>query len=326
MKHLALIWPDGGTIISSMVLTAEVIDTANLYYRSKGKRPVFAVSIIGSRQDQARRKGPFFIQPDKTLQETSHADLIIIPSLGYDIATALRQNAALIDWVTLQYKLGAEVAGLCTGTFILAAAGLLKGKQCSTHWSFANTFHAMFPEVDLAIEKVITSSHGVYSSGGALSAMNLVLHIIEKYYDRETAIYCAKIFEIDPNRNDQSGFIIFSGQKNHEDNEIKKAQLFIEQNVESKIVIEELSSQLAIERRSFDRRFKKATGNTPVEYMQRVKMEAAKKSFETTRKTVNEVMYDVGYSDIKTFREVFKRITGISPVAYRVKYNKEATL
>jgi transcriptional regulator GlxA family with amidase domain len=184
-------------------------------------------------------------------------------------------------------------------------------------------FREIFPGIDLAIEKIVTEAHGVYTSGGALSSMNLVLHIIEKYYDRDTAIYCAKVFEIDPDRNSQSAFIIFSGQKNHEDDEIKKAQLFMEMHVGDKIIIEELSTRFSIDRRSFDRRFKKATGNTPAEYLQRLKVEAARKSFETTRKTVNEVMYEVGYLDTKAFREVFKKITGMSPVAYRIKYNRE---
>jgi len=322
MKHLALIWPEGGSTISSLILTIEVIDKANEYFTARGKKPVFAVSLIGN-NTRPVKQGPVFIQPDKSIHDTDYVDLVIIPSLGDHITTSLKQNKEIIDWVNTQYKLGAEIAGLCTGTFILAAAGLLKGKQCSTHWSAADIFRNLFPDIDLAIEKVITAAHGVYSSGGALSSMNLVLHIIEKYYDRETAIYCAKIFGIDPDRNSQSGFIIFSGQKDHGDNEIKKAQLFIEQHVSDKIIIEELSSQFSIDRRSFDRRFKKATGNTPVEYVQRVKVEAAKKFFETTRKTVNEVMYDVGYSDVKAFRELFKKIAGMSPIEYRGKYNKE---
>jgi transcriptional regulator GlxA family with amidase domain len=184
----------------------------------------------------------------------------------------------------------------------------------------------MFPGVHLAIEKIITDEHGVYTSGGALSSMNLVLHIVEKYYNRETAIYIAKVFEIDLDRNSQSAFVIFSGQKNHEDAEIGKAQLFIENNFSDKIIVENLSAKFSIDRRNFDRRFKKATGNSPLEYMQRVKVEAAKKSLETSRKTVSEVMYDVGYTDVKAFREVFKKITGLSPIEYRSKFNREAVV
>jgi transcriptional regulator GlxA family with amidase domain len=149
----------------------------------------------------------------------------------------------------------------------------------------------------------------------------LVLHIIGKYYSRDAAIFCAKVFEIEFDRNDQSEFIIFSGQKNHDDEQIRAAQQFMESNIGNKIIIEKLSSQLSIDRRNFDRRFKKATGNTPLEYVQRLKIEAAKKYLETSRKTVNEVMYKVGYSDVRAFREVFKKITGMSPIEYKSRYN-----
>jgi transcriptional regulator GlxA family with amidase domain len=324
MKQLAILLPNGATTLSSLILTVEVIGKANEYFVEKGREPVFKIALVGNAKGKFISNGSFSIRLDKSTDELKSTDLIIVPSLGDDIETSIKQNKKNIDWVVSQYKDGAEVASLCTGAFILASAGLLNGKQCSTHWSAANVFKTMFPNVNLTIEKIITEEHGVYTTGGAISSMNLVLHIIEKYYDRETAIYCAKIFEIDLERNNQSAFIIFSGQKNHEDDEIRNAQLFMKKNVGDKILIEELSSKFSIDRRNFDRRFKKATGNTPLEYMQRLKIEVAKKSLELSRKTINEVMYDVGYSDVKAFREVFKKITGMSPLEYRSKYNKEA--
>jgi len=127
-------------------------------------------------------------------------------------------------------------------------------------------------------------------------------------------------------RQSQSAFIIFKGQKQHEDDVVRKAQAYIESNIDEKISVEDLSSRFAVGRRNFDRRFIKATGNTPVEYSQRVKIESAKKVLETSRKTINEVMYEVGYSDVKAFREVFRKITGMSPLKYRGKYNKEAVV
>ncbi len=324
MKQLAILLPKGHTLLSSLVLTIEVIETANEYFIEKGKQPIFNIVLVGDTKSKTVRNGFFSVHLDKSVNEIIKPDLIIVPSVGNNIETFLEQNKEIIGWVINQYKEGSEVASLCTGAFILAAAGLLDGKQCSTHWGVADVFKRMFPKVNLTIEKIITEEHGIYTTGGAISAMNLVLHIIEKYYNRETAIYCAKIFEIDLERNNQSAFMIFSGQKNHEDTQIRKAQLFMEKNVGGKIIMEQLSSELSIDRRNFDRRFKKATGNTPLEYLQRVKIEAAKKSFETSRKTINEVMYDVGYTDVRAFREVFKKITGISPMEYRKKYNKEA--
>jgi transcriptional regulator GlxA family with amidase domain len=152
----------------------------------------------------------------------------------------------------------------------------------------------------------------------------LMLYLVERFFDRACAIFCSKIFQIDIERSSQSPFHIFKIQKNHGDEVIGKAQVYIEENLTEKISFEKLASSFATSRRNFDRRFIKATGNTPVEYLQRVKVEAAKRNLEIGRKSIFEVMSEVGYSDDKAFREVFKRITGLSPIDYRAKYNKQA--
>jgi transcriptional regulator GlxA family with amidase domain len=182
----------------------------------------------------------------------------------------------------------------------------------------------MFPKINVQTDKLITDENGIYTNGGAYSFLNLIIYLVEKYYDRQTAIFCSKVFQIEMDRQSQSVFTIFTGQKSHGDDVIQKAQVYIENHVDEKISIGDLSSKFAVGRRNFDRRFIKATGNTPVEYSQRVKIESAKKAFETTRKTISEIMYDVGYSDVKAFREVFRKITGMSPLEYRNRYNKEA--
>jgi transcriptional regulator GlxA family with amidase domain len=131
------------------------------------------------------------------------------------------------------------------------------------------------------------------------------------------------VFEVDINRESQSPFTKFRGQKTHSDEGVRKAQEYIEQNFQEKITVDQLANFLAIGRRNLERRFKRATANTVVEYMQRVKIEAAKISFESTSDNVNEVMYKVGYSDTKAFRTTFKKITGLSPVHYRNLYNRD---
>jgi len=249
-----------------------------------------------------------------------------VPALSGDLKQALEANKAFMPWIIEQYENGAEVASLCIGAFLLASTGLLDGKKCSTHWIYANEFREMFPEVTLVDDKIITEEQGLYSSGGANSYWNLLLYLVEKYTDRQTAIFASKFFAVEIDRKSQSPFIMFNGQKRHEDEPIRKAQEYIENNITEKITIEELAGMFAIGRRHFERRFKKATNNTPVEYMQRVKIEAAKKQLETSRKNVSEVMYEVGYSDTKAFRTVFKKITGLSPVDYKNKYNKEAVV
>ena len=236
----------------------------------------------------------------------------------------LDANKDFIPWILEQRsKHGAEVASMCMGAFVLAKTGLVDGKQCATHWAGMNLFRQMFPQVDLVSNKIVTDENGIYTSGGAYSFLNLMLHLVGKYCGKGAAIYISKFFEIDFDRENQNQFVIFQGQKDHEDEAIRQAQIFIEGNVTEKISVEKLAEKYAISRRNFVRRFKKATQNTPLEYIQRVKIEAAKRTLESTQQNVNEVMYQVGYSDQKAFRTVFKKYVGLSPVAYKSKYNRD---
>ncbi len=327
MKHITIIVPDGQSTLSTIACIVgayEIFTQANGYWKETGKRELFRIELAGVSKTVEFEDGLLAVRPQVNISAISKTNLIIIPSLARNYQRAVKGNQLLIDWIEEQYKNGAEIASMCTGTFMLASSGLLDGKNCSTHWSAADTFRTMFPKVNLQADKVITDEHGIYTNGGAYSFLNLVIYLVEKYYDRQTAIFCSKIFQVELDRQSQSTFAIFTGQKLHGDEMVQKAQAYIESKVDEKISVEDLSSRFAVGRRNFDRRFIKATGNTPVEYSQRVKVESAKKAFENSRKTINEVMYDVGYSDVKAFREVFRKITGMSPLEYRSRYNKDA--
>jgi transcriptional regulator GlxA family with amidase domain len=323
MKHISILVPDGENNLSSIVGAYKILTRANAYFRESGGRDLYKIQLVGVKEEVAFHGGLFTVKPQVLLSSVLRTDLVIIPSLNHNYQQTIKMNTTLIRWIEEQYKSGAEVASICTGAFLLAASGLLTNRTCSTHWAFANTFRTMFPGIDLQEDKIITDENGIYTNGGAYSFLNLIVYLVEKYFDRKTAVFCSKVFQIEIDRHSQSSFIIFKGQKEHDDEVIKQAQEYIEKNVQERISMESLSSKFSVGRRNFDRRFIKATGNTPVEYAQRVKVEAAKKAFETNRKTVSEVMYEVGYSDVKAFREVFRRVTGMSPMEYRSRYNKE---
>lgn len=323
MKHLTILVPEGENNLSSIVGSYKIFMRANVCQKEAGKKEIFKIELAGVSGEVNFYGGLFAARPHRHIAEISKTDLVIIPSLNHHYQQAIGANSELIEWIGRQYRQGACVASICTGAFLLAAAGLLDGKSCSTHWSAAEQLKQLYPEVKLQTDQLITDEQGIYTNGGAYSFLNLILYMVEKYYDRETAIFCAKVFQIEMDRQSQSSFIIFNGQRSHSDELVRKAQNYIESKLEEKISIEDLAARFAIGRRNFDRRFIKATGNTPAEYAQRVKMEAAKKAFETSRKTVSEVMYEVGYADSKAFREVFRRITGLSPLDYRNRYNKD---
>ena len=327
MKQLTILVPNGqGNNLSSIVGAYKIFTRANEYWKKNGKKELFSIQLAGVSKKVEFYDGLFSVKPHTHISAIAKANLIIIPSLNHNYQKAVKENKLLIDWVERQYKQGAEIASICTGAFMLASSGLLDGRSCSTHWSAADHFKTMFPSVNLQTDRLITDEKGIYTNGGAYSFLNLIIYLVEKYYDRQTAIFCSKVFQIEMDRNSQSEFAIFTGQKLHNDEMVKKAQAFIESKLHEKISIEELSSKFSVGRRNFDRRFIKATGNSPIEYAQRVKIESAKKAFENSRKTISEVMYEVGYSDVKAFREVFRKITGMSPVEYKGKYNKEAVV
>jgi transcriptional regulator GlxA family with amidase domain len=325
MKHISILVPEEA-VLASITDPRYMFTAVNDFLKKSGKDPLFKVELVGLSKEVLLNQGSFTVHTDVLIKDVKKTDLIFVPALSGDLETALEINKDFIPWITAQHAKGAEVASLCIGAFLLASTGLLNGRKCSTHWIYANEFRSMFPEITLVDDRIITEEEGLYSSGGANSYWNLLVYLVEKYAGREMAILTSKFFAIEIDRKSQSPFIMFNGQKKHEDEPIKLAQEFIEKNVTEKISVEELAVKFAIGRRHFERRFKKATNNTPVEYIQRVKIEAAKKYLENGRKNVNEVMYEVGYSDNKAFRTVFKKITGLSPIDYKNKYNKNAVV
>ncbi len=322
MKDIAILVPETA-VAEGVTGPRYLFTTANQFLQAAGKEPLFKVQLVGEQKNVQVQDGVYSITTDVLLENSGQADLVIVPPVFGDMKNAIALNQASLPWIKKQYKNGAEIASLCVGAFLLASTGLLNGKKCSTHWAYYKEFKERFPEVEIVDGGVITEENGIYSSGGANSLWNLLLYLLEKYTDRDTAILASKYFAIDIDRESQAAFMMFTGQKDHNDEEVKRAQEYIEENYQDKITVDELAKMVAVSRRSFERRFKQATDNTVIEYLQRVKIEAAKRSFESTRKNITEVMFDVGYSDSKAFRNVFKKITGLTPVEYRNKYNKD---
>lgn len=321
MKQVTIIVPKCHVNLNTIGGAFDILSRANEFRMESGKPAAIELEIAGFQSEQKSHAGYLAVNP-KDIRDISHTDMILIPAPLNGYETLAKDNKELVDWICQQYKSGAELASMCSGGFLLAATGLLDGKKCSVHWNKVAAFKQLFPKVLVAGDKIITAENGIYTNGGAYSFLNLILYLVEHLFDRDTAIHCSKVFQIEMDRDSQCPFTIFLTQKDHGDEVIEQAQSYIEENLEAKISFEKLAQELAVSRRNFDRRFIKATGNTPVEYLQRVKVEAAKQQLEKGRKTVTEVMLDVGYSDDKAFREVFKKTTGLSPLEYRSRYAK----
>jgi transcriptional regulator GlxA family with amidase domain len=314
---------DGVLKPSCLFNAIEVFEKANEFVEQTTGETYFDIRLTGTNLQQRLVNGLFSLQV-APLQAIDKAGIIILPSFTEQDDYAIGKNREALDWVISQFNAGAEVASLCTGTFLLAATGLLNGKPCATHWKAATYFRRLFPDLELHTNKILTDQQGVYTAGGAISSLNLALYIVEKYCGREAALYCARVLQIDIERDSQSPFIMFEGLKDHKDNVIRNIQEFIEQHIGDRLTVDQLAVHCSMDRINFTRRFKKATQLSPADYVQRVKVEGAKRLFESTDQQINEVMYKVGYIDVKAFRQLFKKIVGMTPGDYRNKFSKVA--
>jgi transcriptional regulator GlxA family with amidase domain len=319
--RISIFVPQQG-VIEAITPPFRTFKTANEFLATSGKTPIFDVEYVGLTEYVSASGGEYLIKTNRLLKDVQETDLLIIPPTIGNPEVGIQMNAEAIPYFQELHKKGSGLASLCAGAFLLAETGLLNGRKCSTHWAHIAAFNERYPQVEVEDGAIITEHDNIYSSGGANSLWNLLLYLVEKFSDRETAVMISKYFAIDIGRDSQSQFAIFKGQRKHDDPDIRKVQDFIEKNYDEKITIENLAGLLLVGRRTFERRFKDATNNTPLEYVQRVRIEAAKKFFEAARKNVSDVMYDVGYTDSKAFRDTFKKVTGLTPIEYKNKFAK----
>ncbi len=323
MKHISILVPYDA-VPAAVVDPQYMFSAVNTFHQSRSSEPTFCVELVGASREVQLAGGSVVIRCDKLISELSSTDLIIIPAISGDLSATIQANRIYRHWIVQQYKNGAEVASLCIGAFLLADTGLLDGSACSTHWLYADEFRSMYPNVELKSDRLICEHRGLYSSGGASSYWSLLLYLVEKYTDRQTAIMASKFFLLDMGRHSQAMFSIFKGQRDHDDVLVQSVQNLIEKQYREKLSVSSLADSVHLGRRTFERRFRAATANTVGEYQQRVRTEVAKHLLENGRRNVTEVMLEVGYSDAKAFRDVFKKHTGLSPVEYRKRYNSEA--
>lgn len=321
--RISVFVPEFG-VIEAVTPPFRSFHTANEFLTAFGKKPIFEVEYVGLHEYVSANNGEYTIKTDRLLKDVTTTDLLFIPPTFGDISKGILANAEAIPYFKQLHENGSSLASLCVGAFLLAETGLLNGKKCSTHWAHINEFRERYPNVEVEDGAIITEHDNIYSSGGASSLWNLILYLIEKFADREIAVMIAKYFALDIGRDSQSQFAIFRGQRNHGDDDIQIVQDYIEKHYDDKITVEKLASLINTGRRTFERRFKVATNNTPVGYIQRVRIEAAKLSFEGSRKNVSEIMFNVGYTDTKAFRDIFKKITGLTPIEYRDKFARVA--
>jgi transcriptional regulator GlxA family with amidase domain len=250
MKQISFLLVGGKLKPSTLFGAIEIFEIANQFLVEKGKPPYYEIQLVGEEFGQPMLNSFLSLGSLKHTSEIKKTDCIIIPAFQPE-EEAITKYAAALTWVVEQYKNGAEVASLCSGAFLLAASGLLDDKPCSTHWRVEALFKKMFPKLLLATDKIVTDDQGTYTSGGAMSAFNLCLYLVEKYNGREAALYCTKLMQLDIERQTQAPFQIFMGLKKHTDEVIRDIQNFIEMNSHEKLTVDLLAAKCNMDRVNF---------------------------------------------------------------------------
>lgn len=314
-----------GCLFSGISGLIDTFSIANLWYRALNKEesdPLFETEIVTVEGGTVRANGGIRVHPDGAIKDVDQTDLILIPAI-LPVDEPLTQKAEEIsEWLIDRYRKKTNIAAMCTGTFILAGTGLLDGKIATTNWQFARRFRRRYPKVHLRMDRILTEEAGLTCSGAATSMYNLGLHIIRTCGSDELASVCSKALLVDPNRDSQSPYSIFTARKDHGDANILAAQEWMQEHYADNISIDAVARDAGISPRHFKRRFRKATGESPLGYLQNLRMEAAKRRLETTLDNVNEITCRIGYEDSSTFRRLFKRYAGISPREYRDKFSR----
>ncbi len=315
--------PDGSA--SSSIAPLEVFHAAGSKWNpcvGPNPEPRFGITTVSADGRPVTCSGGVRVIPDKRLSEIEHTDLVLIPSAGPDPDAVIETNADAIPWLKDLHGRGALIAGVCTGVAILAEAGLLDGLRATTHWAVADSFRVRYPKVDWQPQLCVTEDRRMVCGGGVYASIDLSLYIVEKLCGRDVALGCAKSLVVQMPRTYQTDFAVHLSGRNHGDAAIKRAEAWLHNHFPEDVDLDRLAEDLALGSRTFLRRFKAATGDTPLAYLQRLRTEAAKRMLEDDRMTIQEVGLAVGYEDSAFFRSLFKRHAGLAPGAYRERYGR----
>lgn len=308
--------------VSSLAGFVDALSIANLWrqHLRQGEGPLFRTEVVTLDGRPVTANGGLTIEPARSLDQVDRTDLILLPSFLMPFDLQQRRIKSICQWVKERYRGGGEIACTCTGTFLLAETGLLDGRLATTNWQFADLFRQHYPQVDLRIERMFTEDHGLYCTGAATAYMDLCLHLIEKYGSADRASWCARALLVDTDRKSQAPYAIHDFRKSHGDRQILLAQQWMARNLQGRLSIDTVAGVAGLSPRHFKRRFKAATGESPLAYLQRLRIAAAKRYLEKTRDSLSEITAKVGYADLNSFRRLFIKHTGLSPRRYRHKF------
>ncbi len=291
------------------------------FFNEEVPSPYFDVRLVTSNGQPFRCLNGVRLVPEGSIHDVVSTDLIVVSSI-LDIDKVLTRQAEVVDWLLSMHDRGSHIATICSGAFVLAETGLLDGRTATTHWGFAEQFEKRYPQIELKLERLITDEGTLFCSGGYNAGIDLSLYLVEKYCGHEVALQSSKSMISDIGRTTQAPYCMYQFRKDHSDDQILPIQEWIEKHFDQNFNYDRLARNNGMSRRTMERRFKNATGETPLTYQQSIRVEVAKRLLENETRSFDEITYQVGYEDSSTFRKIFSKQTGLVPTEYRKKFQR----
>lgn len=325
MRHVTILGFDyafASAITGMSDLLSSVGVTWN-YIQGKPIKKEFDVYIATLNGEDVRCANGLTIRAHHAISEIIHTDLLIIPTIAGNISQTLSLNRAVMPWLIKMHQSGADIVSNCTGAFLLAESGLLNGRKATTHWGFVDEFRQRYPLVQLQAEQMITSDENIFCSGGGMAWFDMALYLIERYCGYDIAKASSKSYVIDMGRGSQAAYSSIPGKRYHQDERILQLQDWMDQHFQENLSVADLAKQANLTERTLKRRFKAATNETPIHYLQHLRIESAKKRLESASDSVEAITHQVGYENIASFIRLFKRLTKMTPSAYRARFSRD---
>ncbi len=322
MKDITVLLLDQ-TFSSTAIGPMEVFRHAgSLWNILTGSRPEPPFRVLTASADgrAVNCDGGIQIHPNVALNDIRKTDLIFVPTTGLGVDDVVERNAAVVPWLKRMHKRDVAIASVCSGVGLVAESGLLDGRRATTHWGLAERFRQKYPRVKWMPECMVTEDRNFYCGGGVNAALDLSVYLVERFCGHEIATQTAKALLIEMPRVWQLGFAIVPLKTEHSDDNIASAQEWLHKNFQKTFSLEDPARRVGMSVRNFVRRFKEATGDSPLTYLQKLRIAAAKRMLESNHRSMQEVSDAVGYQDVAFFRSLFQRHTGVSPSIYRERF------
>jgi transcriptional regulator GlxA family with amidase domain len=326
MIRVTVLLLDGGHA-STAIAPLEVFRAAGVLWqalRGEKARARFEVGSASLDGAAVTCDGGLRIVADRALRGVRQSDLVVVPSLGLDVEGGLVRFARVVPWLRRAHARGAELAGICTGVALLAETGLLDGRPATTHWALAERYRARWPRVDWQEDRFVTQAGRVFCAGGVYAALDLSLHLVERHAGYDVAMQTARALLVETRRTAQSGFSVPARRTDHGDAQIAAAQEWMREHLREALPVDALARRSGMSPRSFARRFRQATGETPLAYLHGLRVEAAKHLLESGAHSLPQIAEAVGYEDVAFFRALFRRRTGVAPAVWRRRFSRLA--